>query len=157
MNQPQLESTHFSGAYGIEAPLAKFEPGGILPSQYYAASMRSNCMQGERKLMFAVLADAVHCYLKGINANSRRQRIRFYEVQDWINSTQENGPFAFAVLCDEFGIDSGAMREALLLRKAFAKRCESGNVEQEKGAQGTAVPAAGAKSVRAAVGRGNCL
>ena len=39
-------------------------------------------MEGERKLMFAVLEDGVRGYLKNMEARSRRARILFLEVRD---------------------------------------------------------------------------
>ena len=45
--------------------------------------------------MFAVLEDGVRCYLKNMDARSRRQRILFYEVLDRMKSGCDNGPFSF--------------------------------------------------------------
>jgi hypothetical protein len=93
------------------------ELAGMLPSQYYAGVRNRERLDGERRLMFAVLADAVRCYLKGLDAQCRQQRLLFSEVQQWVNSSQESGPFAFAVLCDEFGINPAVMRQALAKRR----------------------------------------
>lgn len=95
-----------------ESP-ADCEVGGVLPSRYYAARRNRERLDGERGLMFAVLADAVRCYLKGLDGQCRQQWLLFSEVQQWVNSSQESGPFAFAVLCDEFGINPAVMRQAL--------------------------------------------
>jgi hypothetical protein len=78
------------------------------------SSLRNrNYLDGERKLMFAVLEDGVQCYLKNMDARSRRQRILFFEVRDWMKAGRNNGPFSFELLCQEFGTEGSRVRNAL--------------------------------------------
>ena len=70
--------------------------------------------------MFAVLEDGVRCYLKNIDARSRRRRILFFEVLDWMKPDADNGPFSFELLCQEFGMEGSRVRNALKGRLAPA-------------------------------------
>jgi hypothetical protein len=78
-------------------------------------------LEGERKLMFAVLEDGIRCYLKSMDAKSRRRRTLFFEVRDWMEAEGNNGPFSFELLCQEFGMDSSRVRKVLERRLAQAR------------------------------------
>jgi hypothetical protein len=103
----------------------------ILPSQYYWACHRAS-FDGERKLMFAVLEDGVRCYLKNMDASSRRGRTLFLEVRDWMIAESDDGPFSFELLCQEFGMDGGRVRDAL------ERRCASAQAPKERNPAGEA-------------------
>jgi len=105
-----------------------FAPAIILPTQYYWACHRA-FWDGERKLMFAVLEDGVRCYLKNMDASSRRGRILFFEARDWMNAESNHGPFSFELLCQEFGMDGGQVRDALERRRAVARAAKGRNLE----------------------------
>jgi hypothetical protein len=94
-----------------------FEPDTILPTQFYELRKNRNLLQGERRLMFAVLEDAVYCYLKYMDAKSRNRRILYLEVREWMNSTRSNGLFSYDVLCTELGINGAGLRDALEKRR----------------------------------------
>ncbi len=97
----------------------------ILPSQYYSALGHRTCLEGERKLMFAVLEDGVRCYLKNMDAKSRRRRILFFEVWDWMKAEANQGPFSFELLCEEFGMDGTRVRNALEGLRSLAQGAKS--------------------------------
>jgi hypothetical protein len=63
--------------------------------------------------MFAVLEDAIDCYLKNMTAKSRHRRILFYEVQNWMNARNRAGLFSYETLCEGLEIDPVALRAAL--------------------------------------------
>ncbi len=91
----------------------QFEPDTLLPVQYNEIMRRRSALEGEQKLMFAVLEDAVESYLKHMNAKSRRRRLLFYEVQNWISAKNRVGLFSYQTLCEALGIDAKALRAAL--------------------------------------------
>jgi hypothetical protein len=99
----------------------KFEPDTLLPTQYYEIMRRRHSLEGERKLMFAVLEDAVECYLKNMNARPRKQRILFYEAQNWMYAKHKVGLFAFETLCEALGIEPVILREALESRRRMGQ------------------------------------
>ena len=96
-------------------------PDTLLPVQYNEPIRRRSALEGEQKLMFAVLEDAVECYLKHMNAKSRSRRLLFCEVQIWINAKNKVGLFSYQTLCESLGIDAKALRTALVGRCARSK------------------------------------
>jgi hypothetical protein len=106
---------------GLDETLSVFAPAVILPAQYYSTLRHRTGLEGERKLMFAVLEDGVRCYLKNIDAKSRRRRILFFEARDWMEAEGNNEPFSFELLCQEFGMDSSRVRNVLEGRLAQAR------------------------------------
>ena len=93
--------------------------GGVLmPVQYYQMIKRHAPMYGEFRLLYAVLEDALRCYVATRNARSRLQRVRFLEVRNWFAlrpewAPQPNGLFAFEPLCEALGIEPVAIRRCL--------------------------------------------
>lgn len=92
---------------------ARYEPDTLLPTQYYDRIKRRVVLEGERKLMLAVLEDAIECYLNNMRAPSRRRRLLYYAARDWINARGKKGLFAFETLCEALDLDPQALREML--------------------------------------------
>jgi hypothetical protein len=101
----------------MEEMIDGYAPDILLPEQFNELRRRRHELGGELKLMFAVLEDAIHCYLHHMNAKSRQRRILFYEVRDWMNSKNGKGVFAYETLCDALGIDPGRLRQVLQQRQ----------------------------------------
>jgi hypothetical protein len=98
----------------LEATLpATFRGDAVLPGQYYDIVGRKQWQDGEYRLAFAVLADAVACYYKYRRAKSRKGRLLFEEVRLWMYSRNRTGIFAFRTLADILGIDPDALIRAL--------------------------------------------
>ncbi|GEM_PF-3025798 len=89
------------------------EPEFLLPAQYNDLIRRHVARDGERRLLLAVLKDALRCYLKTMNdTNARAYRI-FEETAHWFYAKHQVGIFAFEQLCDALGIDPEPLREWL--------------------------------------------
>ncbi|MGO9058403.1 MAG: hypothetical protein ACLQU2_13620 [Candidatus Binataceae bacterium] len=97
----------------MEELIDGYQPDILLPEQYNELRRRRHELTGELKLMFAVLEDAIHCYLHYMNAKTRQRRILFYEVREWMNSKQRQGLFAYDTLCEALGIDGARLRKML--------------------------------------------
>lgn len=97
-----------------DAPLQDgFDGGCLLPAQFYTSNKRPKVFDGETRLMVAVLADAIHCYLRDLNATVVTQRIELAELERWFNSRDERNVFGFQNLCEVLGIDAERLRKAL--------------------------------------------
>jgi hypothetical protein len=87
---------------------------GILPIQYGESRRRKLPSEGERKLLFAVLEDAIRTYLrhrdKGVEARNNEE---FVEAAEWLSSDEEGGPFAFVNVCEALGIEADCLREGI--------------------------------------------
>jgi len=64
---------------------------------------------GERRLMLAVLIDAI----RGLTAD-RPASPHLRSQRAWLQSEDKSGPFSFANICDALGIDAGYVRRCVL-------------------------------------------
>jgi hypothetical protein len=67
----------------------------------------------ERRLLIAILEDAITCFEKNHPADSRHANRMFREAQEWIMSEQYDGPFSFENICSVLGLDPDAVRRSL--------------------------------------------
>ena len=109
----------------MEELIDGYQPDILLPEQYNELRRRRHELTGELKLMFAVLEDAIHCYLHYMNAKTRQRRILFYEVREWMNSKQRQGLFAYDTLCEALGIDGARLRKMLEQQRGQMRRAGS--------------------------------
>ena len=65
--------------------------------------------------MFAVLADAIGCFLKYRFSTSNRSRRCFREAEAWLMFEPKEGPFSFESICETLGLDPGYLRRGLRL------------------------------------------
>ena len=89
-----------------------FEPDTLLPEQFFSILGRKP-LQGEKRLLLAMLEDAVHCFQTYLLARKPHERRLFQEAQEWIESLDTHWFFSFENICDILGIDPGRIREAL--------------------------------------------
>ena len=89
-----------------------FEPDTLLPEQYFSLLGRKP-LQGEKRLLLAMLEDAVHCFQTYLLAKKPHERRLFQESEEWINSTDGLWFFSFENICDVLGVNPGRMRDAL--------------------------------------------
>ena len=85
----------------------------VLPSQFYGP--RRGTLESEplRRLMSSMLIDAVRCYQTKFKKHQSGRRQEFAEVQSWLFSGRDDGPFSFRAVCDELEIDPEAVRQGL--------------------------------------------
>lgn len=67
---------------------------------------------GERRLMLAVLEDAIRTLLLAKRTAVPRKRL--LRELAWLQSTSQAEPFAFESICDVLGIDPGYLRGRLV-------------------------------------------
>jgi hypothetical protein len=84
--------------------LAYYEFETVLPAQFYSLHCRP-AMQPEKRLMLAVLEDAVLVYLRGLQLVP--------ETRTWFEEDDFSWPYSFVNLCDSLGLDRTAVRSAL--------------------------------------------
>jgi hypothetical protein len=89
-----------------------FEPDTLLPEQFFTLFGRKP-IQGEKRLLLAMLEDAVHCFQTYVLAKKPHERRLFQEAEEWIDSTDAHWYFSFENICEILGIHPGRMRDAL--------------------------------------------
>jgi hypothetical protein len=90
-----------------------FEPDTLLPAQYFAAFTREGGLVRERRLMLAVLQDAVECYQKYALARDPRGRMLFEDARDWIESDEREWSFSYENICEILGLNPEYIRRGL--------------------------------------------
>ena len=87
---------------------------GILPVQFGESRRRKLPSEGERKLLFAVLEDAIRTYLRHRDSGAEaRNNEDYVEAAEWLSSDEECGPFAFVSICEALGIDADSLRSGI--------------------------------------------
>jgi hypothetical protein len=68
---------------------------------------------GEKRLMLAVLEDALFILLAAARLPSQCRRARYRETLDWILSDDRTWPFSFLRVCEALDIDPDRLRGEL--------------------------------------------
>src|SRR5437016_14557482 len=90
-----------------------FQPDTLLPSQFFDRVRRRSEHDGERRLMIAVLEDAVDVYRKQAGARDARAQQLFHEAEEWIEDPDQTWLFSFQNICDVPGLDADYRRRGL--------------------------------------------
>ena len=99
---------------GIEEGILAAIPDILTPGQYYEGAHRDDPeTQAIKRLMFAVLTDAVRCFQIYCRAQSRFGRQMFYEAKGWISDRNSEGPFTFVAICETLEIEPELLRKGL--------------------------------------------
>ena len=96
----------------------------VLPCQFFDPVRQRKSLQAERRLMLAVLEDAINC----LGIRKRRHGIKrelYEETVDWLKSEDDEEVFSFQNICEVLGIDTSKLR-AELLRRIGEKGIKSG-------------------------------
>jgi hypothetical protein len=93
------------------------EPDIFLPSQFYGAGGLSRKLEGEKRLMIAILKDAVECLEKYRGARTSIGRSHYENAIEWVKDTDTEWLFSFTNICDLLGFDPDYMREVLMKRE----------------------------------------
>ena len=93
------------------------EPDIFLPSQFYGAGGLSRKLEGEKRLMIAILKDAVECLEKYRGARTSAGRSHYESAIEWVKDTDTEWLFSFTNICDLLGFDPDYMREVLMKRE----------------------------------------
>jgi hypothetical protein len=88
-----------------------FVPEALLPEQYFDRWSARASESPEKRLMFAVLLDAV------IQLQGRNQKDAS-EAEAWIRDTAEDSPFTFRNICEALGIAPECLARGLLAWRA---------------------------------------
>ena len=92
------------------------DAGLLLPGQYVDLIRRNQTIEGELKLLLAILEDAIRCYLRSVNAKDRERHRDFVEVRDWFEAGARRADiFSFDDLCAALGIEPRYLLERLRL------------------------------------------
>ena len=120
-----------------------FQPDTLLPEQYLDTFRRKLQLEPEKKLMLAILEDAIACYQKYVFARESKGRTLFEEAEEWVREEGSGTVFAFDSVCESLGLNPDYVRRGLAAwkenaeaRRAPAKvyRLAAGSGNERRGA-----------------------
>ncbi len=87
-----------------------FEPDALLPAQFYAAFRGGSGVSGEKRLMLAVLQDALDCFQKYAFAKDSAGQQMFADADQWIEDEDRSWYFSFENICGILEINPQYLR-----------------------------------------------
>jgi hypothetical protein len=104
----------FGTRYSHEDHGRAFEPDVIAAAQFYASCKPARLRDPERRLMAAILEDAVSCLSMDPRRGTSRQRKQFEEARRWIDCDDDSEwIFSFQNVCEVLGLDPSYLRRGL--------------------------------------------
>lgn len=97
-----------------------FQPDTLLPDQYFETFRRKFQLEPEKKLMLAILEDAVACFQKYIFARDGKGKALFQEAEEWVEGSTADGIFSFDSVCEMLAFDPTYLRQGLVRWKEKA-------------------------------------
>ena len=101
------------GVLMTDRPFGLFEPDALLPAQFYAAFRGGSAVRGEKRLMLAVLQDALDCYQKYAFAKDGHGRQLFADADTWVSSEDRDWYFSFENICETLDINPAYLRRGV--------------------------------------------
>jgi len=98
------------------------QPDAILPAQFFQSLRSKGRFDGERRLMIAVLEDAVNCFMKQIHATDPKARQLFLDAEEWITAEDRTWFFAFENVCETLDLNPEYVRAGLFKWRAAERR-----------------------------------
>ena len=112
--------------------LALFQPDLLMPAQFFASLKHKAHGNGERRLMAAILADAIECFQKNVAATDGRGRQLCNEAERWFLSDDGSWLYSFVNICEALDIHPLFLRQGLLKWKT-QKLAHYQSVPHQKG------------------------
>lgn len=90
-----------------------FVPDVLTPGQYYDSRRDDSTIAPLKRLMLAVLEDALRCFQNNAGTKSGARKRLFAEAEQWLCGEGGDGPFAFETVCETLGIEPSFLRSGL--------------------------------------------
>jgi hypothetical protein len=107
MDAPRSRGRDSSGG-GVD-----LEPATVLPVQLYGNLAPDASIVPEKRLLLAVLEEAVVTFQRYSTDSGRRGRRLYREAEEWVCSEDMCWPCSFRNICDVLGLDPGYIRQGL--------------------------------------------
>ena len=92
------------------------EPRALMPVQFFTQRERRNSQNSIRRLMYAILEDAVSVYTSEVR--SSRQSRTFQQTRRWLDSNDRAWVFSFLRICEALDLDPEYIRRGVRTRAA---------------------------------------
>jgi hypothetical protein len=91
-----------------------FTPDIITPGQFFARRRDDSAMRPLKRLMLAVLEDAIVTFQKNAIDRGKISRVLFNEVNQWLCDRSREELFSFEIVCDTLAINAECLRNELI-------------------------------------------
>jgi len=91
-----------------------FQTDTLVASGYFEALRCNATWEPGKKLMLAILRDAIAVFQENVFAKGERKRNLYREAKDWIFAEEPDWMFSFESICDTLGLDPQYVRGGLL-------------------------------------------
>ena len=106
--------TYETGLSMEERVTSLFQPDTLMPDQYLETFRRRIPLEPEKKLLLAVLEDAISCFQKHAFTREGKGRVLFREAEQWILENDSDWLFSFTNVCETLGFDSDYLRGGMM-------------------------------------------
>lgn len=109
-----LKTTAKPRSINIEEKITSlFEPDTLVSAQYFQNFRRKTCLEPEKRLILAMLEDAVSCFQIYLTARSGKGKKLFNEAEKWIMMTDNDWILSFASVCEMLAFNPEYVRQGL--------------------------------------------
>lgn len=132
MKWKNFDSEHKNQVTADDRIASLFQPDTLLSAQYFDNMRRRTLLEPEKRLMLAILEDAVNCFQENLSAESGKRKILFNDVEQWIRADGSDWVFSFDRICEALGFTPAYVRQGLLRwqEKNRSKRLKGGTWEK---------------------------
>lgn len=99
---------------GEAAGWVQFQPGMLLPAQWHGNVVADSSLVPEKRLLLAILAEAVATLQRYVLDDGRRGQRLYREAEAWVLSDDVSWPCTFRNICDALGIDPAYLRGGVM-------------------------------------------
>jgi len=151
--------TYETGLSMEERVTSLFQPDTLIPDQFLETFRRKVPLEPEKKLLLAVLEDAISCFQKYAFTREGKGRVLFQDAEQWFLEKNGDWLFSFSNVCETLGFDSDYLREGVLRWKAekganhARAKIYQWTPRKVKGKRGMPVARKGGQRMRKAAGR----
>jgi hypothetical protein len=104
----------YEKGFTVEDRLASlFQPDTLMPAQYLDTYRRKTHLEPEKRLMLAVLEDAIACFQKYLLVRDGKGREMFRDAEEWILEEDSKWLFSFENVCEALGYNPAYLRGGL--------------------------------------------
>jgi hypothetical protein len=89
-------------------------PESVLPAQFHTGVRHDSSLCPEKRLMLAVLEEAVGDYQRYLVATGNEARRLFADAEEFFSSEDTEWPFSFVNICNALGLEPSYVRSGLI-------------------------------------------
>jgi hypothetical protein len=97
-------------------------PDTLVPAQYFDRIGSDAAFQPEKRLMLAVLEEAIATFQRHAIADTRRSQRLVEEVEEWVSGVGGEWPFSFDNVCAGLDLDAEYLRAGMTRWKDAERR-----------------------------------